>query len=38
LGVLALSQLSVPLHVLHGEDDHLAPWGYAEQTTAAAIN
>jgi dienelactone hydrolase len=33
-----LSQLTVPLLVLHGEDDRLAPWEHAEQTVAAAIN
>jgi len=33
-----LSQLNVPLLVLHGENDHLGPSEHAEQTVAAAIN
>jgi pimeloyl-ACP methyl ester carboxylesterase len=32
-----LSQLSVPLLVLHGEDDRLGPWD-AEQAAAATLN
>jgi dienelactone hydrolase len=33
-----LSQLTVPLLILQGEDDHVAPWEQAEQTAAAAVN
>jgi pimeloyl-ACP methyl ester carboxylesterase len=33
-----LARLTVPLLVLHGEDDHLAPWVQAERTAAAAVN
>jgi naringenin degradation protein FdeB len=33
-----LSQLTVPLLVFHGENDHLASWDQAERTAAAAIN
>jgi dienelactone hydrolase len=33
-----LSQLTVPLLVLHGEHDHLVPWEEAEQTVKAAVN
>src|SRR5690242_1871054 len=32
-----LSQLSVPLLVLHGEDEGLGPWN-AEQAAAATLN
>jgi pimeloyl-ACP methyl ester carboxylesterase len=33
-----LSQLTVPLLVLHGEDDRVAAWGQAERTAAATAN
>jgi len=33
-----LSELTVPLLILHGENDHLAPWEHAEKTAAAAVN
>ena len=35
--VPVLAQLSVPLPVLHGEDDRLGPWD-AEQAAAASLN
>lgn len=33
-----IEKLTVPLLILHGEDDRLVPWSEAERTAAAAIN
>jgi dienelactone hydrolase len=33
-----LSRLTIPLLILHGENDRVAPWEQAELTAAAAVN